>query len=245
MNDTVCFTAISDVGCVRSNNEDMAYAAGRLVRNSVADGAINLTDGSVAGFAVADGMGGYEGGEVASEIVSRSFAEFIRNFDAGQSDADTIRRLKEWARQANGLVLDTADIRPELSEMGTTFVGILISLSGMWLVNIGDSRCYRLRQGILKQLSTDHSERQRTGNPDVPSNLIYNFMGNSPDEFISDITPLQPIKGDIYLLCSDGLSDLVSDDDIEANIETPQTLVDMAKEAGGRDNITVVTIKIC
>lgn len=245
MNATVSFTAISDVGCVRSNNEDMAYAAGRLVRDSSVDGKIELTDGSVAGFTVADGMGGYEGGEVASEIVSRSFAEFVRTFDGTQSDDDTIRGLKEWARRANRLVLDTADIRPELSEMGTTFVGLFMTGSGMWLVNIGDSRCYRMRQGILKQLSTDHSERQRTGNPDVPSNLIYNFMGNTPDDFISDITALQPLPGDIYLLCSDGLSDLINDDDIEAHIETPQQLVDMAKAAGGRDNITVITLKLC
>lgn len=245
MTGTVHFKSISDVGCVRSNNEDMAYVAGRLIRDGHAEGEIELTDTTATGFAVADGMGGYEGGEVASEIVSRSFAEFIRNFDAGQSDADTIRLLKEWARQANRLVLDTADIRPELSEMGTTFVGLLMTQAGMWLVNIGDSRCYRMRQGILKQLSTDHSERQRTGNRDVPSNLIYNFMGNAPEDFISDITRLEPIEGDTYLLCSDGLSDLVDDEETEAHIENAEKLIELAKEAGGRDNITVITLKIC
>lgn len=235
------YYAESDVGCVRKNNEDMAYVAGQIVRDNKCEGELRHSDGCVA-FAVADGMGGYEGGEVASEIVTRSFGAFVNKISDGTSDS-VITQLKDWASNANKLVLDTASLRPELSEMGTTFVGLLFIDDKLWLINVGDSRCYRIRNGVLKQLSTDHSERARTGNPDVPSNLIYNFIGLTPKEFISDITELSAIPGDIYLLCSDGLSDLVSDDDIESLSTTPDNLVEKAKLEGGRDNITIVTVR--
>lgn len=232
-------SAICDIGCKRANNEDMAYVAGRLLRDDACEEDTAL-DAAPAAFAVADGMGGCEGGEVASEIVCRSFAAFMRGFDG----TEPLAALKRWATDANNLVNDTAAVRPGLAEMGSTFVGLVWAGGRLWLVNVGDSRCYRLRGGVLKQLSVDHSERERTGNPDVPSNLIYNFMGNDPADFISDITELTPIEGDVYLLCSDGLSDMVDFEDIEANADDAETLVDLAKQAGGRDNITIVRIQL-
>lgn len=234
------YMAVSDVGCVRKNNEDMAFAAGQLVRDGSCEGEEPGGQGVVA-FAVADGMGGYEGGEVASEIVARAFSAFVKDLAEGKAHCD-ISTLKRWAAEANRLVLDTAALRPGLAEMGTTLVALLFDGDRCWLVNIGDSRCYRLRSGVLKQLSTDHSERQRTGDPSVPSNLIYNFMGNYPDEFFSDITELKPLPGDVYLLCSDGVSDMLDDDQIEANANEPQKLIDLAKSAGGHDNATLVAI---
>lgn len=233
------YDCICDIGCVRKNNEDMAYVAGRLVRDGECSGAVDPT----CAFAVADGMGGYEGGEIASEIVARSFAAFMKNFNPA-GDNEAITGLKDWATQANRLVIDTAAIRTELAEMGTTFTGLVFFNDKAWLINVGDSRCYRIRGGVLKQLSVDHSERERTGNPEVPSNLIYNFMGNLPEEFISDITELKPAPGDTYMLCSDGLSDLVDDDTIEAGCSDAAHLVEFAKKAGGRDNITVIRIQL-
>lgn len=238
MSFVLIYQAISDVGCLRQNNEDMAFAAGKLVRDSMECGEVSSKDAYTA-FAVADGMGGYEGGEVASEIVCRSFRLFVKNHEGELG----IPQLKKWAVEANNLVLETASLRQELAEMGSTFVALLFDGAKLWMVNIGDSRCYRVRNGVLKQLSTDHSERERTGNADVPSNLIYNFMGNAPDLFFSDVTELTPIPGDTYLLCSDGLSDLVEADEIEALASEPSKLTDMAKQAGGRDNITVISIE--
>lgn len=237
----VRFSALSDMGCVRKNNEDMACVDGELVRDGGSDGEVAL-DGTPTAFAVADGMGGYEGGEVASEIVCRSFRAFIKGLDA-ENDDDFLVKIKSWASEANRLVLETAAVRPGLSEMGTTFVGLVFAVGKLWLVNIGDSRCYRLRGGVLKQLSKDHSERERTGDPDTPSNLIYNFMGNPPEYFISDISRLSPVGGDVYILCSDGLSDMVDDETIEALAESPAALVAKAKEAGGRDNVTVISLR--
>lgn len=233
------YSCICDIGCVRNNNEDMAYAAGRLIRDGACSGDADIP----VAFAVADGMGGYEGGEIASEIVARSFSAFIKAFQPRGEYAD-ITAIKRWAEDANRLVLNTAEIRPELAEMGTTFVGLIFLKDRACLINVGDSRCYRLRDGVLRQMSVDHSERERTGDPETPSNLIYNFMGNYPSDFFSDVTELTPLPGDIYMLCSDGLSDLVDDDTIEADISTPEALVSLAKDAGGRDNITVITIQI-
>ncbi len=237
----ITYEAISNVGCVRSNNEDMAYVAGTVLRDGEVAGNVDPSD-SVAGFAVADGMGGYEGGEIASEIVIRSFAQFIKNLN--HSKDDILTALKEWAVSANKLVLDSAALRTELEEMGTTFIALIWRNENLWLINVGDSRCYRYRQGVLKQLSVDHSERNRTGNADLPSNLIYNYMGNHPDDFISDVVSLKPMDGDIYLLCSDGLSDLVDFDNIEEAIEYPHQLLQLALQAGGKDNITLISIKV-
>ena len=265
----VQYAVISDVGSKRSNNEDIAYADGKLIRDGEGNGEIDLRQG-IAAFAVADGMGGYEGGEVASEIVARSFSSLIRHFEY-EDDDNVIMKLKDWAAKANRLVIETASLRPELSEMGSTFIGALVLFNQLFMLNVGDSRCYRWRQGTLKQLSTDHSERERRGDSSIPSNIIYNFMGIDPSEFISDISVLSPHEGDTYMLCSDGLSDLIpfeelesaflsssgckppeskglSDDDYSktqlALTEISKKLVAMAKEEGGRDNITVLIFTI-
>lgn len=219
----------------------MAYVAGQYVRDGAHAG--EADDGPCVGFAVADGMGGYEGGEIASEIVCRSFSSFIKSLH-GNEETIGVDLIKDWAKEANKIVYELSFLRPELSEMGTTFVGLILEKSNVWLINIGDSRCYRLRNGVLKQLSTDHSERERTGNPDTPSNIIYNFLGNYPKDFFSDVASYEFIDGDSYLLCSDGLSDLVSEELIEENFTKPEKLIELAKEAGGRDNITVVIIKL-
>lgn len=236
----VKYLAISDIGSIRSNNEDMVYVGGRLLRDGSIVGEAE-TGGSPVAFAVADGMGGYEGGEVASEIVCRSFAAFMREADSN----DCGESLRTWADKTNALVLDTAALRSTLSEMGTTFVGLVFSAQGLWMINIGDSRCYRLRDGRLEQLSTDHSERERTGDPDVPSNIIYNYFGNVPSEFFADISEEQLQVGDIYLLCSDGLSDLVTDYYLRSFISEPEKLVELAKHAGGYDNISLIIIQLC
>ncbi len=236
----ITYHAVSDIGCVRANNEDMAYVAGRLLRDAEATGSVTPGDGAVA-FAVADGMGGYEGGEVASEIVCRAFAAFVRE----RAGAITEAELKAWAVTTNALVLDTAALRPTLTEMGTTFVALVLAAGRLWMVNIGDSRCYRLRAGTLEQLSTDHSERERSADPDVPSNIIYNYFGNVPPEFFADVRELDFHEGDVFMLCSDGLSDLVTDYYIRSFLDVPDRLVALAKQGGGYDNISLITLRIC
>lgn len=241
MREPIRYQAVSDIGCIRTNNEDMAVVDDRFVRDCYVSGEI-AGDTPVA-FAVADGMGGYDGGEVASEIVCRSFVSFINSIKS-ERDHNIITQIKNWAIQANELVNDTAVLRPELAEMGTTFIALVFIDDRCFLLNIGDSRCYRIRDRVLKQISTDHSERQRTGNCEIPSNLIYNFLGIDTGAFFSDVTELTPLAGDTYILCSDGLSDLLCDDTIEECAENIMELASRAKESGGRDNITIVRIEI-
>ncbi|MDE6649863.1 MAG: protein phosphatase 2C domain-containing protein [Muribaculaceae bacterium] len=234
------YKAVSNVGCVRANNEDMGYANGKLVRDTLAEGCCEPP----SAFAVADGMGGYEGGEIASEITVRSFAQALPAIFGLSSEDEVIAALKNWAKTANRLVLDTGELRTELREMGTTFVGLIFTGELLYMINIGDSRCYRLRNDVMKQMSTDHSERERTGNDAIASNVIYNYIGNTPSDFFSDVTVLTPIAGDIYLLCSDGLSDMLSEEEIEANFLDAESLVNLALKAGGRDNVTAITVEV-
>lgn len=232
------FVAISDVGCQRQNNEDMAYACPLFIRDDSAQGESSY-------FAVADGMGGYEGGEVASEITLRSFDKFVCGLPEDLSLDELIGKVKAWAVDANRSLIEVAASTPKLAEMGTTLTAMLFYGEHILALNVGDSRLYRFRNGILKQLSVDHSERERTGNPDTPSNLIYNFFGNNVD-FFSDVTVLdgQVFPGDQFLLCSDGLSDMLDDETIENLLPDAPALVEAAKAAGGRDNITIILITI-
>lgn len=239
------FTA-SDVGCLRGNNEDMAYANGVLVRDGSTSGTLSLSPDSIAAFAVADGMGGHAGGEVASEVVLRSFAHFMKHLDKGLDGDRLTESLRQWADGTNRLLLSTARTTPGLEEMGSTLVGLVFYEGMIALLNIGDSRCYRFQTDQWKCLSTDHSQRQLTGDPTTPSNLIYNFMGND-EEFFADVELLTTgfCPGATLLLCSDGLSDMLSEEEIaQLALQMPEELVQAAKRAGGRDNITVIALRM-
>lgn len=240
------YFAASDVGCMRQHNEDMAYVNGCLIRDCAASGTLHIDSKTVAAFAVADGMGGYSGGEIASEIVLRSFADFMKHLERGYSEHELIHSLRAWAEEANRTVLATARSTPGLEEMGSTFAGIVFyERTAVW-INIGDSRCYRFRNGKLTLLSTDHSLRQLTGDLTVSSHLIYNFMGNDED-FFADVESLPDnvASGDTLLLCSDGLSDMLTDEEMAHLLsQPPEALIEGAKAAGGRDNITVICLTL-
>lgn len=245
----IVFKAISDVGCRRSNNEDMALAGGKLLRDAAGNGELEFGKNTHAAFAVADGMGGYAGGEIASEIALRALDEYIRTMPGGLDEAGLILSLKNWAKQTNRLLLATAAANPRLAEMGTTLVALVCYEGKMATVNIGDSRLYRYRHGVLKQLTTDHSERELKNDPEIPSHLIYNFLGND-GPFFADVTfrDGQVFAGDVFLLCSDGLSDMLTEETISTILEKEtlpaEQLVKEAKEAGGKDNITIIMLHI-
>lgn len=239
------YQAVSDVGLRREHNEDMAVVEGRCLRDGHREGATAFGRDHVAAFAVADGMGGCSAGEVASEIVSRAFARFIASTD---SCAMSDEVLRQWATSTNRLVYDTAQHNARFHDMGSTFVGAVFSVRavdnryGVWIVNVGDSRCYRLRAGSLTCLTADHSMRQLTGDPTVPSNLIYNFMGIVPENFSVDIHFEQVMSGDVFMLCSDGLSDVVTGHIMSATRCDAASLLKETLRAGAPDNISIITI---
>lgn len=207
-------------------------------------------------FVVADGMGGHNAGDTASRIGVEQVLKQI-----GQSDKLTpVGIWEEAIEKANGYVYDLAQKNEEYVGMGTTFVGITIFQDMAYVVNIGDSRLYRLR-GTLKQITEDHSlveEMIRSGeikkdekDTHPNKNIITRALGTKdttkPDFFEVDIK-----EGDVILLCSDGLSNMLEDYEIEEiikrNTESMESatreLVTAANEAGGKDNISVILIQV-
>jgi serine/threonine protein phosphatase PrpC len=229
------WAAGSDPGRVRANNQDAAVAEETL-------------------FVVADGMGGHAAGEVASRVAIESMRETI----VGGT-------LVEAVRIANKAVFDQATDDPSLHGMGTTLAAIALvddadGTTRMHVVNVGDSRVYLLRDGELEQITDDHSlvaELERDGRLTAEEarvhpqrNIVTRVLGNTPDVDVDEF-PVDPFRGDRFVLCSDGLFNEVSDDEIAAVLRherEPQRAVDelvrRANAAGGRDNITVVVVDV-
>ena len=234
----------SDVGSVRTNNEDIALLTGGLYRDAVDSFEIELQPMSRFTAIVADGMGGYEGGEIASEMAVKSFDSFFTGLPAGLSVDRLVARVKSWVAEMHAEIISFGDEHREYAGMGTTMVGMFAYEGKMFRINIGDSRLYRFRNGMLKQLSVDHSMRELTGDMSQPSNLIYNSLGAGGKVFadVEEMTS-QLISDDRFLICSDGLSDMLSDEEIASLLignADVEALVAAAKQAGGRDNISVI-----
>lgn len=227
------YEAISDVGCVRSNNEDMIAIDGNYIR----DGA--STDECRRYAVVCDGMGGTEGGELASDIACQEFERWTEAIPF----APDKREVDLFVSLTHNYINDRGDELPGFKGMGTTLTGIFYTDARWWWMNIGDSRLYLMRDGNLRQISTDHSMRNLTGDPTQPSNLIYNCLG-SGEGFtpFADFGSLDLEDGDRLLICSDGLTDMVSDEEIAANF-SPKSLIEKAKSAGGEDNISVIILE--
>ena len=241
------FASLTDMGRARHNNEDTVK-----------------TDPMLGLAVLADGMGGYNAGEIASELAaSRVLAvlgDWLRATPGPHSD-DTIRgMLEQSAAQANRAVFDAAGSRPEYNGMGTTLVSALFTTDSVWVAHIGDSRAYRLRGPHLEQLGRDHSLLQEQIDaglltPEEASysmhrNLVTRAVGVEP-AVQADVHAHDLRGGDLVLLCSDGLSDMLPDTVIaqilrshESLEQMAQALVDGANAAGGRDNIAVVVVRV-
>ncbi|PIU00677.1 MAG: serine/threonine-protein phosphatase [Bdellovibrionales bacterium CG10_big_fil_rev_8_21_14_0_10_45_34] len=218
-----------------------------------------LIDRELALFAVADGMGGHKGGEVASalavqtirEVVSESFEK-----DAGKRPLDLI---SDAFLEASDRIYQVAQMKPSLTGMGTTMVAILLRDNIVYVGNVGDSRAYLFSEGRLWQVSEDHSlmcEQLRSGilkESDVADfaskNIITRSVGFEP-KVQADLL-FRPAKpGEIYLLCSDGVSGMLEDTDIERILTQANAdrmvpdLIEQAKDAGGDDNITALLLSI-
>lgn len=209
-------------------------------------------------FAVADGMGGHQGGEVASDLAVKTAEEVLRQKSkSGLSPRDIVRTIYEKASEK---IFDIAKYeRPELMGMGTTMVVLYKAGASLFIGNVGDSRCYLFRKPYLWQVTEDHSlvnEQLRAGV--IAEADVENFIGKNvitrsvgyEREVSPDVLerPLQP--GDCFLVCSDGLSGMVTDAEIQSilNRENPNQIVDTcirrALEEGGDDNVTVMYLSV-
>jgi len=238
----------SDVGCVRQTNED----CGRYTEPG--DETLLATRGRLT--IVADGMGGHSAGEVASniavEVISRSYYE-------GNDNA--VSALKRAFIEANKSIHDTSLTDEKLSGMGTTGTALVLKNGSAIAAHVGDSRLYLVRGGQIYLMTEDHSavmEMVKQGllsleearhHPD--KNVILRALGSHPEVEVTIWTEPFPLRiGDRFLLCSDGLYDLVEDDEIlrtaslEDTVDGCLRLIALAKERGGYDNITVAIVSV-
>jgi len=237
------FFAQTDRGLVRSNNEDSV----------VFDEAANVA-------VLADGMGGYSAGEVASSMATTAIlAELVRWLSSGVQQANEVnvaRAIESSAKQANLAILKAASTNPHYAGMGTTLVVGVFLTSSLVLAHVGDSRCYLWRKGVLSQITKDHSMLQEQVDAGLMTteqaavapgkNLLTRALG--VEEFLQiEVHTHAVLDGDIYLMCSDGLTDMLDPSNMSGimacatSLESMATvLVDRAKDRGGRDNISVL-----
>jgi PPM family protein phosphatase len=230
--------AKTDVGLLRQRNEDSFVAEYPL-------------------FAVADGLGGHVGGEVASQVALERLAEATTA--DGPEDAIS-ERLREAIHQANRAVGERASKEPRLTGMGTTLTAVVVGRDRLHLGHVGDSRAYLLRNGELRALTEDHTLVQRMVRegrltPEQagvhPQRSVLTRALGIEDDLEVDQTTVEVTAGDRLLLCSDGLTAMVNDEDIQKILvgqEDPQAasnaLVDAANAAGGQDNITTIVLDV-
>jgi protein phosphatase len=228
----------TDPGLKRANNED-AYTI--------------LEDHRL--FVIADGMGRHAAGEVASRLCVDAITEAFRTSSFGPPQEPALPRraakLRGAIALANERVFREAQDHDEYTGMGTTVVGAYFSQNNqrVYVAHVGDSRCYRLRSGELTQLTVDHT----LGNAGIqgPSaQVLSRAVGTEPNVDV-DVAIESPLPGDIYLLCSDGLSRSVADDAIRDSLrgagdldQTCTALIEKAKANGGRDNITAILVRV-
>jgi protein phosphatase len=243
---------MSDPGRVREHNEDTIG-----------------TDADIGLVVLADGMGGYKAGEVASGIAVRTVMslvkeaverEDLRRTDAASGLSRPGILLRDAINRANKIIQQTARTQPHCEGMGTTMVAGLFFDDQLTVAHVGDSRMYRVRDAVISQVTQDHSlmhelvsrgfytpqQAQRAS----AKNYVTRALGVEATVEV-DVTEVPVVPGDLFLLCSDGLSDMVEDEDIQltmntfgANLSTlARQLVLLGNDNGGRDNISVVLVR--
>jgi serine/threonine protein phosphatase PrpC len=244
--DSFEYASLTDVGIRRSHNQD-AHAS--LLAS---DPAQWHEQGHI--FLVADGMGAHAVGELASELAVSLIPHTYHKY-APQGGVPALRKA---FIEANASIHAKGQQNPEFGGMGTTTTALLIRPEGAWIGHVGDSRAYRIRGGHIEQLSFDHSlvwemARRQGVDPDglqgIPSNVIVRSLGPEPLVEVDVEGPHAIKAGDIFLLCSDGLSGQVADAEIGAiagtlpPAEACRVLIDIANLRGGPDNITVLIVR--
>jgi protein phosphatase len=262
---------LTDQGKVRTANEDqflIAVMSKTLQMQQTSLPQPRVLHGSEQGhlFAVADGMGGHAGGEQASSLALDTIGNFavdtlkwFRQLQGKEGDK-VLAEFQQAVGQADAKILAEAAQRPELHGMGTTLTMAYSLADELFVAHVGDSRCYLLRQGLLYQLTRDHTmvqEMVRMGviQPGEAAHhklrhVITNVVGGHEEGIQVEVHKIHIEPDDVVLLCTDGLSEMVPNEEIATilhknpNPESAcRTLVDRANEQGGKDNITIVVVR--
>jgi serine/threonine protein phosphatase PrpC len=249
----VAVGARTDMGRVRENNED------KFDFLEPDEPAVLASRGRF--YAVADGMGGHQAGQIASELALKTvFRAYYADAAAGGSASSDIgAALTRAVAEANRYLLDVARMIPERSGMGTTLTGAVVREDELFVVHVGDSRCYLLRGGQMEQVTEDHSwvqEQVSRGTMSLEDaemspfrNVITRSLGAAP-EVEPDLYAIRLEVGDRLVLCSDGLNGMMDDGELFelAREGSPSvaawSLVDRAVENGGKDNVTVLVLDV-
>ena len=239
---TIHMTAASKLGCVRSQNEDMVLVGSHFVRNDGFSTRTDLTNDDRYIVAVADGMGGHNRGDVASSDALHNLQFFYHDLPKGLNPSGFNEMIVGWLESINNIIASKGRSDEQYKGMGTTLVGFAFYEGEFYSLNCGDSRLYRFRDGELTQLTSDHSLSNMLGSSHH-SNVITNCIGGGcTTSFIDIVKITDDVKeGDIYLLCSDGLTDMLPDHVIAtllANGSDANNLCDAAVAAGGLDNVS-------
>ncbi len=254
LNDALEIVRLTDVGLYREQNEDAL-----------------ASDSSVGLAVLADGMGGYNAGEVASEIAVLSITAELKEALLNRSANHRVNALSgiqatsqlmmNAVKNANDIIFNVSQTHPQCAGMGTTLVVGLFVDDKLLVGHIGDSRMYRLRNQHLMQITEDHSllqEQIKLGliaaeeaRYSANRNLVTRALGIDPEVEL-ELNEYAVESDDIYLLCSDGLTDMVEDDAIQSTLndlsleltKAAEALIETANDNGGKDNISVILIKV-
>lgn len=244
----IVITAASRVGCVRNNNEDMVFAYDKFIRSEAYQTEFMTENVDRFVIALADGMGGHLAGEVASADTLENLRFFVSDMPKGLSVSEVNKAMEVWLESIHKIITSKGHADPSMEGMGTTLVAVIYYEGKYFWINCGDSRLYRLRDGKLAQLTTDHSLNTLRGEK-RHSNIITNCIGAGCKHTYMDMVEFTDDfrHGDVYMVCSDGLSDMVSDDVIEQmmiNGSSANRLCEAAIERGGFDNVSVCVFSV-
>lgn len=248
----------TDVGRRRHNNEDsylVADQAQRVLNQLDGEGSFSLElPGTL--LAVADGMGGHSSGEVASRLCVEGLAAEYANLGELPSDVESVGRgFREAVERVNQSIFRTAGDQPAYAGMGTTLTAALVRGHDVWVAQVGDSRAYLLREGQLHLLTEDQTlgnlMKNGTGvTLEVYAREMLTQAVGSQSEIDVVVTHTEVGPGDLLLICCDGLYKVVSDADVTARLvaddslhKRMESLVDLALERGGPDNVTTILAK--
>lgn len=237
--------AVCHKGLVRDGNEDAVSVGGLFLRDDSAALTVDTPESGFFYLLVADGMGGHEAGEEASEFALGEIKEQLAlNQIQPDTFEDDIREAAHYITyKLNGFAAERGQVHP----MGCTLTGVIWHYGRTWLVNAGDSRTYRFRGGMLRQLTVDETDRGLTGDPTADKRLHNCLGGGCAGRLVVDSLDGTLLPGDTLLVCSDGLCDMVPDEAVEQALTDGASATDllrMACEAGGVDNISIIIAKI-
>lgn len=242
-------SASSKIGCVRTNNEDMLLVGDELLFNRIGQAAdFHTTETDRFLLALADGMGGHNCGEVASSDTLTNLRFFFSDLPSNQEEYQFRRSMDSWLKSIC-MAIDAKGKENSLyCGMGTTLVAMMYYSGQYYWVNCGDSRLYRLHQGELVQLTTDHSLSNALGLSTHSSQIVNCIGGGTTDSYIDMENITEMVEpGDVFMLCSDGLTDMISDEEVKellmANADA-DAMCEAAIKAGGFDNVSVIVAKV-